>query len=381
MSDGILAYQQLRMAADCGWVTVIGHGTRSTDIWTLTEAQFQPASLDLRLGPVAYRVMSSFLPGPRSVAEILEDMVMYQVPLESGAILERGHVYVIPLLESLALPPEYWGRTNPKSSIGRLDIFTRILADHAGRFDEVPLGYRGSLYLEVFSRSFTFRVRTGESFAQLRLCQGNPHVSSRELLALCLQHKGLLRDDHGDAIGIIPGPLQQGLALSIDLSRTVPGYKARHHTDIIDLQRLGAYNPALFWEPIVHNDYARRPLILEPEEFYLFTSRERVEIPSGVAGELVAYDPGAGEVRTHYAGFFDPGFGVHTHEPLGAQVVFEVRPHDVPFLLEDGQDFGTLCFDRMLEVPHVLYGEKVLGSHYGTDRIFSKYFGPWTESE
>ncbi len=381
MSHGILAYQQLRMAADCGWITVPGHGTRPTDSWTVTEAQFQPASLDLRLGSVAYRVMSSFLPGPRSVAEILEEMVMYPIPLESGAILERGHVYVIPLLESLALPPGCWGRTNPKSSIGRLDIFTRVLADHAGRFDEIPPHYQGPLYLEVFSRSFTLRVQCGESFTQLRLCMGNPHLSQRELRELCLQHRGLLRDSHGDALGVVPGPMQQGVTLSIGLDRRILGYKARRHTDIIDLRRIGSYNPKLFWEPIRREDYTDRPLILEPEEFYLFASQERLEIPAGVAGELVAVDPGAGEVRTHYAGFFDPGFGSGTWMGHGAQVVFEVRPHDVPFLLEDGQEFGTLCFERMLEIPHVLYGQKVLGSHYVEDRILSKYFVSWQESE
>lgn len=332
--------------------------------------QLQPASLDLRLGEKAHRLRCSFLPGEESVGSKLERYAMgTELDLRDGAILERNVPYLIPLEEELALPAGVRAKANPKSSIGRLDVFTRVITDGGPRFDEIARGYQGKLYLEVFSRTFTITLWSGQALNQLRLIEGRARLSDDEILA---RSDEIVVSKEGDVA------VDHGLFLSLDLrgdDEGLVGYRARRNSELLDLSQSGL-DPDLFWEPVRPEKGAAR-LVLEPEEFYLLISREAVAIPPDLAAEMNAYDPTSGELRTHYAGFFDPGFG-YANDPAqrGARAVLEVRAHDVPFVVEHGQRICTLGFERMRDQPEVLYGE-ALGSNYQAQTSFlSKYFLP-----
>ncbi len=326
--------------------------------------QVQPASLDLRLGAVAYRVRASFLPGPSAtVAGRLEDVKLHAVDLSDGAVLETGCVYIVPLLEALALPADLAAIANPKSSTGRLDIFTRVIADRAQEFDKVPAGYSGPLYLEVSPRTFPIVVRTGTRLSQLRLRRGEARLDDSALLALHARSP------------LVDGPphVANGLVLSIDLTAgATVGYRAKRHTGLIDVDRRGAYDWQDFWEPIATR--GRPELILDPDQFYILVSGEAVHVPPDFAAEMVPFDPLVGEFRVHYAGFFDPGFGHAVSGGVGSRAVLEVRSHEVPFILEHGQIVGRLVYERMTSRPGRLYGEGI-GSHYQAQGLkLSKHF-------
>ncbi len=339
------------------------------------EKQLQPSSIDLRLGSKAYRVRSSFLPQRRRVQDLLDELYMYEVDLDENGILENRNVYVIPLIEELHLPQELNGKANPKSSTGRLDIFTRVITDNGYRFDEIENGYSGKLYLEVFPRSFTIKVKTGQSLNQLRLFNDRQHVEDRILSGVC-DSRNLLFDENGVRLSAESAIIRDGLCMRVDLkghtSKGVIGFKAKKNSSIIDLSKAGGYLASDYWEPI----HAPREgfLILEPEEFYIFASKEKVRVPLEYAAEMIEFDAGSGELRTHYAGFFDSGFGYGRGEVNGTRSVLEVRPHDVPFRIEDGQVFFKVRYEKMAEVPETSYGVDI-GSHYHSQELaLSKHF-------
>jgi dCTP deaminase len=360
MTSGVYPSQWLSKAIDEGYIR-----SRFT-LPDRNEQQLQPASLDLRLGERAHRLRCSFLPGAETVDAKIERYAMGpELDLRDGAILERNVPYLIPLEESLALPAEVRAKANPKSSIGRLDVFTRVITDRGSRFDEVSRGYEGKLYLEVFSRTFTIKVASGQALNQLRLIEGQTRLSDEEILA-----RNIVVSEDTETF------VDEGLFLSLDLRGAehdgLVGYKARRNSELLDLSQRGL-DPDHFWEPVRPEKGASR-LVLEPEEFYLLISREAVSIPPDLAAEMNAYDPTSGELRTHYAGFFDPGFGFG--RAGGAKAVLEVRAHDVPFVVEHGQRICTLGFERMRDEPEVLYGE-ALGSNYQAQTSYlSKYFLP-----
>lgn len=364
MTDGIFVRQQIRRLVQEGAISAAR---------PITEEQLQPASLDLRLGTRCHRVRTGFLPEKCRVADRLAEHSLFSFDLESGAILERGHCYVVPLLERVHLPAGVHAQSNPKSSTGRLDIFTRLLADFTDRFETVPADYDGPLYLEIVPRSFTIRVETGLSLNQLRLLRGDPALSREEILGVHAETP-LLFDDGGEPLPVElarhDGSLTMGIALAPDREITGPvGWRARRYTGVLDMMREAAHDPRAFFEEIPPPSGGR--MIVEPEEFYIFASKERVRIPRHLAAVMLPYDVGIGELRTNYAGFFDNGFG----EPAGTRAVLEVRPHDVPFLVEDGQAFFRLQFFRSLAVPDVAYGEGAQGSHYqGQALKLSKHF-------
>jgi len=380
VSGGILPIQAIAQAVKDGWIKSPA----------LADGQLQPASLDLRLGQTAYRIRSSFLPQNRSVREVLSELSMYPVDLTDGGILEQGHVYLIPLMESLALPDDIQGRTNPKSSTGRLDIFTRVITDGSYRFEDIRRGYQGKLYLEVVPRSFTIRARQGLCLNQLRLTTGDPRMTDEDLRALYRKHT-LLFDEHGHPVPVgkdisqkrlftrrereDEAIIKHGLSMSIDLEGDEPGavigYKARRNSAVVDLMKEAGHWAEDYWEPIRAQKGGH--FILEPEEFYIFASRERVRVPRDFAAEMVEYDSGSGELRTHYAGFFDPGFGYGDKGEIeGTRAVLEVRPHDVPFRITHAQVFFKLVYERMTERPDVSYGT---GSHYQNQGLaLSKHF-------
>ncbi|MGA0533031.1 2'-deoxycytidine 5'-triphosphate deaminase [Hansschlegelia sp. KR7-227] len=328
--------------------------------------QIQPASLDLRLGTVVHRVRASFLPGPgRTVAERLEELTLHSIDLTPGAVLETGCVYIAPLMERLALPDDVAAATNPKSSTGRLDVFTRVIADGVRSFDAVPAGYRGPLFAEISPRTFPVLVRAGSRLSQLRLRRGEARLTDAELLDLQASAR-LVDDDAADVNG--------GVAVTVDLTgdaASLVGWRAKRHTGVVDVDRPGAHDVADFWEPI---RAGRSGLVLDPGQFYILASREAVQVPPDHAAEMVPFDPLVGEFRVHYAGFFDPGFGHAEARGAGARAVLEVRSHEVPFILEHGQTVGRLVYERMLERPTTLYGELATSNYQGQKLKLSKHF-------
>ena len=357
----MLVDRDLRLAVREGWI-------RAAE--PITDTQVQPASLDLRLGPIAYQLRASFLPFRQTVQSRLgeelgdSDLVIDRLPLAAGATLQRGSVYLVPLVESLALPPELRGRSNPKSTTGRLDIFTRVITDGTPRFDEIRPGYRGGLYLEVSPQSFPVRVHAGASLNQLRLLAGQTSMSDAEL-ARTYGETPLLYDDDGRPIPIERAVFNDGLCMGVDLSGRLTdgiiGYRANPNPPAVDLARVDHYDPAEFWEPIKRP--ARDAYILEANRFYILVSKERIRVPPEFAAEMVVYDAGAGEIRTHYAGFFDPGFGFGDGSVLGTKVVMEVRAREVPFMVYDGQTSFKVWFERLRGRPERVYGVG-LGSSY-----------------
>ena len=347
---------------------------------TLLASQFQPVSLDLRLGSHAYRIQSSFLPENDTVDTKLNEVKLYEIDLRDGGILEKGAIYLIPLLEELAFPENFQGRTNPKSSTGRLDMFTRVIVDHGHRFDEIPNGYKGKMYLEVIPRSFPVRVREGLRLNQLRIFQGNPHLSDIQLKNH-YKKTPILFGDGGRSVGVDKVKVDNGLFISLDLAGTrrdrIVAYKAKTNSSVIDMSLNRHYHPMDFWEPITLTQIRNKRLILEPESFYIMMSKEKICIWPHLLAEMVAYEPNSGELRTHYAGFFDPGFGWHGGKTLknqGTRAVMEVRPHDVPFMVEDGQTFCRLKFESVIEKPTKVYGKKIKSNYHSQGLALSKYF-------
>jgi dCTP deaminase len=329
--------------------------------------QMQPASLDLRLGEKAVRVRASFLPGRREkVAERLRDLHLHTIDLPGGAVLETGCVYIVPLLESVALPNHLAAIANPKSSTGRLDVFTRVIADGVNAFDVIPAGHHGPLYAEICPQTFPIVVRKGSRLNQIRFRSGEPQDDDLDLIELQRRER-LISSDHAD--------VARGIALSVDLVGDrdgLVGYRAKRHTGLIDVDRRCAYRAAEYWEPIRRSD-ARR-LVLDPDQFYILASKEAVHVPPTHAAEMVPFNPLVGEFRVHYAGFFDPGFGHAAAGGTGAKAVLEVRSHKVPFILEHGQIVGRLLYEPMTEIPEVLYGSDLSSNYQGQGLKLSKHF-------
>ena len=361
-STGILPSQTLREMVEAGREISLSA--------PLDPDQIQPASLDLRLGPIAYRVRASFLPGRNSTVEQkLERYAMYTLDLTKGAVFERNCVYIVPLLESLALRKRMSAIANPKSSTGRLDLFSRLLTDNGPEFDRVREGYRGPLYAEISPRAFAVKVREGTRLMQLRIRRGSPQPSDAELKRL------------HEAVSLVDGPeigeadIKNGLAFTVDLTGAawggVVGYRAKRHAALIELDRINHYDPVDFWEPV----HAREDgIVLDPQDFYILASKEAVVVPPDYAAEMLPYDTLVGEFRVHYAGFFDPGFGWAETGGSGSRAVLEVRSHEVPFLIEDGQIVGRLIYERLTGRPDKLYGTPIGSSYQRQGLTLGKQF-------
>jgi len=367
MRAGVLPAQRLRHAIRDEWIR--------SETYRIPPASVQPASLDLRLGEHAWALRCSFLPDRESkVEDKIKGIAFQRIDLRDGATLERDRPYLVPLIEELSLPREIRAKANPKSSTGRLDVFTRVITDANPSFDEIPYGYRGKLYLEVVPRSFAIQVKTGLALNQLRLFTGDARMRDEEIAQVHDEFPLLYLDSH--ALRTWELTVSDGLFLSVDLSGPpdrIVGYRAKRNSLPIDLSRLRGYGWREFWEPVYPEPGSR--IVLEPEIFYLLLSAEGACIPPGVAAEMTAYDPTAGELRTHYAGFFDPGFGYDGRgRRHGSKAALEVRARDVSFMVEHRQPICKLAFERMLEPPDVLYGE-ALGSNYqGQATMLSKHF-------
>jgi dCTP deaminase len=361
-ATGVLPAQALRALTASGAIIVSE---------PLGPKQVQPASLDLRLGSVAHRVRASFLPGrTATVQDKLDGLLLHTFDLTQGAVLETGCVYIVPLLEALALPTTLAGSANPKSSTGRLDVFTRVIADGATAFDQIPAGYKGPLYAEICPQTFPIVVRKGSTLSQLRLRLGMAQISDIELRAL-----------HADQTLVAGGvdDIDSGIALSVDLigdAQGLVGYRAKRHTGLVNVDVSGACAIADYWEPIKAGSVSSgtRRLILDPDQFYILASKEAVHVPPLYAAEMMPFNPLVGEFRVHYAGFMDPGFGHALAGGSGARVVLEVRSHKVPFILEDGQIIGRLIYERLTELPEMLYGRDLGSNYQGQALKLSKHF-------
>jgi len=333
----------------------------------------QPASLDLRLGDIAHRVRAGFLPGPHSTVEAkIKDLRMARVDLTGASVLEKDCAYIVPLVEELNLPNNISGKANPKSTTGRLDIFTRLITDYGTQFDHVPHGYKGKLYAEVVSRTFTVAIRAGMRLSQLRFVQGNPVSGDKTIRDLNQEEPLVYLDEDSPS----KARVERGLRITVNLEAAEAGeviaYRAKRYAPAIELDKVGFYSTEEFWE--VRHQNANKNLILEPGDFYILASRERVRVPPEFAAEMVPFDPSDGEFRIHYAGFFDPGFGYGSSEIKGTRAVLEVRAHEVPFLIEHGQLVGRLNYMRLLSRPDKIYGTNIGSSYQHQALTLSKQF-------
>ena len=355
--QGIFAAHQIAALAQSG-------GIRPAS--PLAPGQIQPASLDLRLGRRAWRMRASFLPGERSVGEAIDRHALHEIDLGPGAVLETNCVYVAELMENLALPQDVAASANPKSSTGRIDVFTRVIADRARAFDTIEAGYCGPLFAEISPRTFPILARSGSRLSQIRFRRGNARLDDAAHAELHARQR---------LVSAAQPSFAGGVAVSIDLSGFgdgLIGYRAKRHTGLIDVDKPGSCEVSEYWEPVFASGGGE--LVLDPGEFYILASKEEVLVPADHAAEMTPFDPLVGEFRVHYAGFFDPGFGATDAGAKGARAVLEVRSHDVPFILEDGQPVGRLVYERMAEVPHDLYGAG-LGSNYQSQGLkLSKHF-------
>ena len=363
-TTGILPSQKIQELIANGRITA---GT------PIEDEQIQPSSIDLRLGPVAYRMQSSFLPGANGVVERkLQELVMTAIDLSRPTVFEKGCVYLVPLIERLALPPDVSAKANPKSTTGRLDIFTRLICDGGAEFERVPEGYKGTLYAEIVPRTFTIIVQAGVKLNQLRFIRGCPPPSDTTHKKLDAEERLVYVDEDFPQEAQIKGGLMVSLNLQGDKNGKIIGYRAKQNTPAIDLLRRNYYDPEEFWDPIPEPRHKR--IILNPDDFYILLSKEKVRIPPGFAAEMVAYDPSMGEFRIHYAGFFDPGFGYGASDVKGSHAVLEVRSHEVPFLVEDGQIVGRLIYERLLAQSDKVYGVGIGSSYQGQGLALSKQF-------
>ena len=390
-TKGVLPVQKLKVLRELGILD-------SHPDYPIQDNQFQPNSLDLRLGEIAYRVRCSFLPENETVEQKIEKLEQYSFSIKEGAVLEENCVYIIPLLEKLHLPRSHYSaqhthvnghhegneirlislenlsaKANPKSSTGRLDVFTRVITDYSHRFEEITPGYQGNLYLEVVPKSFSIKVRTGQRLNQLRVRHGFEVVSDQDLLRIHATDP-LLFDENIKPVSMEQIKVNQGLFMSVQLKGKkgeIIGYKAKKHNNFINLENLNHYEIDEFWEPIYATSDAR--YILEPEAFYIFASKERIRVPAKLACEMMAYDTGSGELRTHYAGFFDSGFG-GSIDDKGARAVLEVRSHDVPFMIEDGQTLFSMQFEPNTEIPEFIYGTDINSNYQGQGLKLGKHF-------
>ena len=361
---GVLPSQEIRALVRGGHI----HAEGGVD-----DRQIQPASLDLRLGPVAYRLQASFLPGGTSTVQAkLDDLAMARIDLSRPMVFEKHCVYLVPLVEQLRLPDDLAAKANPKSTTGRLDVFTRLITDYGTEFERVEKGYVGPLYAEVVPRTFSVIVSTGLSLSQIRFMRGRPLSSDTDLQKLARRERLVYHDDSQPGKAVIRDGLNLSVSLRGERETDVVAYRGRRDAPLVDLHKIGHYDPRRFWD-LIRSCPGER-LILNPGDFYILGSCERVSVPPEYAAEMMPFDPSVGEFRIHYAGFFDPGFGHGENDITGTRAVMEVRAHEVPFVIEHGQMVGRLDYERMLDVPDRIYGTAIGSSYQRQALALSKQF-------
>ena len=365
VQEGVLPSQDIEKLIRAGRI----HAVEPIEPW-----QIQPASLDLRLGSVAYRLQASFLPGREStVRRKLDGLAMAELDLTRPTVLEKGCVYLVPLMEQLRIPEELEAKANPKSTTGRLDVFTRLITDYGFEFERVPKGgYVGPLYAEIVPRTFSIIVHPGLSLSQLRFIRKRALSSDTHLRGLDREEGLIYLDETNPGTALIRDGLNVSVSLKGDREGDVVAYRGKKNTPLVDLKKVDHYDIDRFWDAIPSPPDGR--LILNPGDFYILASRERVRVPPQYAAEMVPFDPSVGEFRIHYAGFFDPGFGYGDSNITGTRAVLEVRAHDTPFVIEHGQVVGRLVYSRVLDVPEKIYGKSIGSSYQRQELALSKQF-------
>jgi dCTP deaminase len=342
----------------------------------ISEEQIQPASIDLRLGEAAFRVRASFLPGQDcTVQDKVSALLITKVDLSGGAVFEPGCVYIVPLMEELRLPKNVEAKANPRSTTGRLDIFIRLITDYGTEFERVRAGYCGRLFAEIVSRTFTIHARTGMKLNQLRFIRGNPPSHDGPLAQLDEREKLVYEDEEGPIRAKIDKGLRVSVRLNAEREADVVAFRAKKHAPVIDLGVKDFYDPREYWDTVY--SVPGRGIVLDPGDFYLLASKEKIRVPPDYAAEMVPYDPSIGEFRVHYAGFFDPGFGYGLSDVLGTLAVLEVRAHEVPILIEHGQIVGRLIYSPMIARPDKIYGVQIGSSYQMQGLALSKQFKRW----
>jgi dCTP deaminase len=344
--------------------TLIENGTIRAEV-SITPEQIQPASLDLRLSNIAYRVAASSLPERDcgTVEDRIKQLAMHQLDLSHGAVLEKGCVYIIPLQESVNLPHTMRGRANPKSSTGRLDVFARVIVDGTDEFDSLKQGFCGKIYCEISPRTFSIRAYEGDRLVQLRLFDENNEPAQETEKKIT----PFTVDVSGEAAPWLP---------HFGDFPPIIGWRARKHAGLIDLRQIGKHRILDYWEPVFANRFQNEQggVILDPDDFYIFATQETVSIPPNYAAEMLAYNTALGEFRVHYAGFFDPGFGYEQAGGADSRAVLEVRTHEVPFFIAEKQIVGNLVYEEMFAVPDKLYGKEMASNYQGQGLKLAKYF-------
>ncbi len=321
----------------------------------------QPSSLDLQITDEVYRMRGSYLPKKQErIQDVVSHGSLYRHPLDRP--LEVDGTYLVRLAESLALPPGLHASATSKSSSGRINLRTRLLADCVPRFDCVPRAYTGSLWLEIIPKSFPVQLHPGDRLNQLRFFHGEARLTNLEHRINYDKFK-LLRNTLGQPIPTGDETVTGGISMTVDLSSEgIIGWRANLPSwNVLDTARFD-HAPADFFEPIQTPKSGE--LLLRQGSFYILATKERILIPPTLAAEMAAYDPTIGEFRSHYAGFFDPGFGWHAEVvKQGQQAVLEVSTHGHDCMLRDGQPICLMVFERLLMRPDVIYGQ-ALDSHY-----------------
>lgn len=320
------------------------------------DTQIQMSSVDLRLTDIYYEMSTTALPRKAGIDALIRSYG--SVPAKQKEIvLRRGNIYLFLLKEKLRFDTYMSAKASPKSTTGRLDAHVRLLTENAERYDEVPQGYSGRLYLEVIPQSFDLIVRENSKLTQLRIFDKGRHIlSDADIHNLSKENAPVKQDIHVD----------KGIVLSLDLGHSVNdyliGYSAKPSKRPIDIDLIDYYNVDEFWDRITKDDYDfinDNTLILRPNSFYILATYEKISIAPEYAGELLEMDISLGEFRVHYAGFFDPGFGYDVDNPTEAhaKAVLEVRTYQFSHAIEHRQAIGRLKLEKVSSTPKSLYGK------------------------
>ncbi|MDA1284586.1 MAG: 2'-deoxycytidine 5'-triphosphate deaminase [Proteobacteria bacterium] len=308
---------------------------------SFNKSQIQPASLDLTLSSNCYRIKASFIPNNKKVSQLIESLALSKINLNNENLLEKNCIYLCELNEHLNLNNAYSAKSNPKSTTGRLDIFTRLITDYGKEYDVVDRGYNGKLYLEIIPQSFSIIVKKGLSLNQIRFYK-----------------------DH-----LIINSFIKSQDISIYIKKNeICAYKAIKNTSAINLNKLNHYKINDFWETIIPKN---NNFIIEKDEFYILRSLENIKIKDTIAAELEPFGDNFGNFRVHYAGFFDPGFG---NNKLGTPAVFELRAYDTPFYVENKQKVARLNFYKLIEKSINTYGKKIKSNYHNQKLKLAKQF-------
>ncbi|MBI29421.1 MAG: 2'-deoxycytidine 5'-triphosphate deaminase [Pelagibacteraceae bacterium] len=359
IKNGALAYQNYKFLIENN---IINSNNRIPD------ESIQPASIDLRLGNFAYRVSSSFLTINKTVEDRIKNFIIDKIDISQGHLFKKNQIYIVEVQESLNLDSKLSGKCNPKSSTGRLDILSRVISDYSSEYEVIKPGYKGKIYLEITSKTFNIVFTEGDKLSQLRLRKNNiVTTNDRELIGLHKLSPLLYNKNHKAIKPLINNGLKITAAVFNDDEPIA--YKAKKDSPEIFFNKLRFHNKKDYWVSI--NKTKKNSLIIEPNEFYILKSKEKIKISRNLAAEMIPYDSEIGEFRAHYAGFFDPGFG---NEMKGSHAVLEIKTYEVPFAVEDGQIIARLIFEKLAEEPTKIYGEGIKSNYQNQGLALSKHF-------